>query len=219
MRRSTLNFEPADSNSALPALVSRVHSVKCDEPGNSPWAWRRVCVAAGAFPVNLSGFRRGQATPVVREDARLWAKVVEKRDGPQPDFGDFGVTYPRMPPKSRGTPDPNVRYTTEENWQVFVYPRVRQGNDDFLTLSQDLVNSPHWPVTELPRPGATSAFRSAPNACVRRREEALSVFRVAIDGVTEPACATHEASVPLREVFDVSTHQHRCLVGFLSCRT
>lgn len=106
MRRSTLNFEPADSNSALPALVSRVHSVKCDEPGNSPWAWRRVCVAAGAFPVNLSGFRRGQATPVVREDARLWAKVVEKRDGPQPDFGDFGVTYPECRPRAVGPRTP-----------------------------------------------------------------------------------------------------------------
>ncbi|MFE7427550.1 phosphoglycerate mutase family protein [Streptomyces sp. NPDC057545] len=31
--------------------------------------------------------------------------------------------------------------------------------------------------------------------------------------------ATHEAPVPLREMFEVSTHQHRCLVGSLSCRT
>ncbi|WP_370666114.1 helix-turn-helix domain-containing protein [Streptomyces sp. IBSBF 2507] len=31
--------------------------------------------------------------------------------------------------------------------------------------------------------------------------------------------ATHEAPMPLREVFDVSTHQRRCLVGSLSCRT
>ncbi|MFI9490970.1 hypothetical protein ACIG8K_05310 [Streptomyces halstedii] len=31
--------------------------------------------------------------------------------------------------------------------------------------------------------------------------------------------ATHEAPAPLREVFEVSTHQRRCLVGSLSCRT
>ncbi|MFD8390534.1 hypothetical protein ACFV2N_15325 [Streptomyces sp. NPDC059680] len=133
----------------------------------SPWPWRRLCVAAGAFPVNLTGFRRGQATPVVREDARLWGKVVEKWRGPQPDFGDFGVTYPRILPKSRGTPDPNMRYTTGADWQVFVYPRLRQGNDDFFTLSQDLVNSPHWPVT-----GAATSWGDARlHECAQRARQ------------------------------------------------
>ncbi|MFF8478747.1 hypothetical protein [Streptomyces sp. NPDC015414] len=112
----------------------------------SRWPWRHICVAAGAFPVNLSGFPRGTATPVAREDARLWQEVVEKWRGAQPDFGDFGVTAPRILPKSRGTPDPNMRYTTAAEWQVFVYPRLLTGNDDFFTLSQDLVNSPHWPA-------------------------------------------------------------------------
>ncbi|MFC7264139.1 beta family protein [Streptomyces lutosisoli] len=113
----------------------------------SRWPWRDVCVAAGAFPVNLTGFPRGVATAVVREDASLWQEVVERWRGPQPDFGDFGVMYPRMLPKSRGTPDPNMRYTKGTEWQVFVYPRLRTGNDDFFILSQDLVNSPHWPAT------------------------------------------------------------------------
>lgn len=113
----------------------------------SPWPWRHVCVAAGAFPVNLTGFPRGTATPVVRQDARLWREIIEKWRGPEPDFGDFGVTYPRILPKSRGTPDPNMRYTTATEWQVFVYPRLRPGNDDFFILSRDLVNSPYWPVT------------------------------------------------------------------------
>lgn len=31
--------------------------------------------------------------------------------------------------------------------------------------------------------------------------------------------ATHEAPAPLREMFEVSTHQRRSLVGSLSCRT
>lgn len=33
------------------------------------------------------------------------------------------------------------------------------------------------------------------------------------------AAATHEAPVPLREVFEVSTHRHRSLAGSPSCRT
>ncbi|MGW6902659.1 beta family protein [Streptomyces sp. NPDC054919] len=113
----------------------------------SQWRWRHECVAAGAFPANLSGFPRGQATPVVRHDLELWKRVARQRYGQPPDFGDFGVTHPRMPSQSRGTPDPNMRYTTPDTWQVFVYPRVRPGNDDFFTLSRDLVSSPHWPAT------------------------------------------------------------------------
>lgn len=131
----------------------------------SLWPWRRLCVASGAFPVNLTGFRRGGSTPVVREDARLWQAVVQKWSGREPEFGDFGVTYPRMLPKSRGTPDPNMRYTTAAEWQVFVYPRVRPGNDDFFTLSQDLVNSPHWPVT-----GAATSWGDARlQECAQRK--------------------------------------------------
>ncbi|WUC49447.1 beta family protein [Streptomyces sp. NBC_00554] len=131
----------------------------------SCWPWRRLCVAAGAFPVNLKGFERGRATPVVREDARLWQAVAEKWPGRQPEFGDFGVTYPRILPKSRGTPDPNMRYTTAAEWQVFVYPRVRPGNDDFFTLSQDLVNSPYWPLT-----GAATSWGDARlQECAQRK--------------------------------------------------
>ncbi|MFE5483390.1 hypothetical protein [Streptomyces sp. NPDC056527] len=111
------------------------------------WGWRHECVAAGAFPVNLTGFPRGRATPVTRRDAQLWRRVLDGYCGRSPDFGDFGVTHPRMPVNSRGTPDPNMRYTTPDAWQVFVYPRVRSGNDDFFLLSADLVDSPHWPAT------------------------------------------------------------------------
>ncbi|MFF4246950.1 beta family protein [Streptomyces sp. NPDC001822] len=113
----------------------------------SQWQWRHECVASGAFPANLTGFPHGRATPVVRQDLELWKRVAHHWHGQTPDFGDFGVTHPRMPAQSRGTPDPNMRYTTPDNWQVFVYPRVSPGNDDFFTLSRDLVSSPHWPAT------------------------------------------------------------------------
>lgn len=39
------------------------------------------CVASGAFPINLTGFPRGQATPVPREDARLWEQASDRWSG------------------------------------------------------------------------------------------------------------------------------------------
>lgn len=135
---------PVDSEGARDRLADRaVAALKALDS----WHWRHKCVAAGAFPVNLTGFTRGQATPVARRDAQLWRRVLNGYRGGSLDFGDFGVTHPRMPVKSRGTPDPNIRYTTPDDWQVFVYPRVRSGNDDFFVLSADLVDSPHWPAT------------------------------------------------------------------------
>ncbi|MEU6754919.1 hypothetical protein [Streptomyces sp. NPDC046685] len=52
-----------------------------------------------------------------------------------------------MPEASRGAPNPNMRYTAAEDWQVFVYPRVRSGHDDFFALSTDLDASSYWPAT------------------------------------------------------------------------
>ncbi|MDD9378890.1 beta family protein [Streptomyces sp. ZAF1911] len=135
---------PVDSSSTLDRVTGRaLLALKT----LSPWRWRRECVAAGAFPINLAGFQRGQVTPVLRRDAQFWSRVAHEHLGRCPDFGDFGVTHPRMPVKSRGTPDPNMRYTAGEEWQVFVYPRVRSGNDDFFRLSADLVESVYWPTT------------------------------------------------------------------------
>lgn len=153
---------PVDSSLACDRLADRALAAL---KALSPWRWRRECVAAGAFPVNLTGFPRGQATPVARRDAQLWRRVLSGCHGRSPDFGDFGVTHPWMPVKSRGTPDPNMRYTTPEDWQVFVYPRVRAGNDDFFTLSADLVDSQHWPAA-----GARTSWGDAQlKECATRR--------------------------------------------------
>ena len=47
----------------------------------------------------------------------------------------------------------------------------------------------------------------------------VSSFSVVTDRVRVSGPATHEAPVPSREVFEVSTHRHRSLIGSLSCRT
>lgn len=63
---------------------------------------------------------------------------------------------------------------------------------------------------------STSSSSDDIRACATH---SLSSFRVATDRVTGQRPATHEAPVPLREVFDVSTQQRRSLVGFPSCLT
>lgn len=147
-------------------LTSRVLDALKSLPGRP---WRSVCLASGAFPVNLTGFPRSRATPVVREDARLWLDITERWSGTPLDYGDFGVTHPGMPPRSRGRPDPNMRYTTGSDWQVFVYPRAKAGNDDFFDLSADLVSSPCWPAT-----GAATSWgdERLEDCAVRRRDKA-----------------------------------------------
>ncbi|MFF4098251.1 beta family protein [Streptomyces sp. NPDC001903] len=162
----------------------------------SPWGWRRECIAAGAFPANLTGFPRGRATPVARHDAQLWRRVLSGCRGRSPDFGDFGVTHPRMPAQSRGTPDPNMRYTTPDAWQVFVYPRVRSGNDDFFTLSADLVASPHWPAT-----GARTSWGDA-----RLNECALGRRSKAGGGTQWRAWATSHHLAVVTADLDASGH-------------
>ncbi|MFD6043267.1 hypothetical protein ACFWG7_18390 [Streptomyces koyangensis] len=126
------------------ALTSQVLEALTSLPARP---WRSVCLASGAFPLNLTGFPRSTATRVVREDARLWLDIAERWKGTRLDYGDFGVTHPRIPLRSRGTPHPNMRYTAGSDWQVFVYPKVKAGNDDFFDLSADLVSSPYWPAT------------------------------------------------------------------------
>ncbi|WP_405394190.1 beta family protein [Streptomyces gougerotii] len=127
------------------ALTPRVLEALTSPPGRP---WRSVCLASGAYPLNLAGFPRSRATPVARGDARLWRDIAERWRGTPPDHGDLGVTHLRVPPRSRGRPDPNMRYTTGSDWQVFVCPRGKAGNDDFFDLSADLVSSPpHWPTT------------------------------------------------------------------------
>ncbi|MFF8568996.1 hypothetical protein ACF06N_29065 [Streptomyces albidoflavus] len=154
------------TGSSRNALTAHVLEALKTLPGRP---WRSVCLASGAFPVNLTGFPRSTATRVVREDARLWLDIAERWSGTPLDYGDFGVTHPRIPLRSRGTPHPNMRYTTGSDWQVFVYPKVKAGNDDFFDLSADLVSSPYWPAT-----GAATSWgdERLEECAVRRRDKA-----------------------------------------------
>ncbi|MFE0131123.1 hypothetical protein ACFWY6_06015 [Streptomyces sp. NPDC059037] len=113
----------------------------------SPMPWHSVAIGAGAFPARLdrARFPRDHITPVPRLDATLWQKVATSYDRQLPDFADYGVTYPSAPKPGRAIPDPNLRYTVADSWQVYVCSRRQQGNDDFFSLCERLTASPHWP--------------------------------------------------------------------------
>ncbi|MGW7269765.1 beta family protein [Streptomyces sp. NPDC054864] len=122
----------------------------------SRFPWQNISVGAGAFPAQLdkARFPRGRITAVPRLDAGLWRRVTASQTNVLPDFADYGVTYPSAPRSGWGIPDPNLRYTVGNAWQVYVDRRRRQGsNDDFFSLCERLTTSRHWP-----RHGATTSW-------------------------------------------------------------
>ena len=108
--------------------------------------WRSVVLASGAFPPNITTFPRGvlQATP--RLDAELYGLVITKAPAIEPDFGDYGIHNPALPPDTGGyRPLPNIRYAADLNWQILREERARPGNESFYTVAQGITSSGFWP--------------------------------------------------------------------------
>lgn len=150
--------------------------------------------------------------------------------------GRFPVGWARMvrallPTRSRTTRRPTFASILREGL-CRCGPGPRSGWSDGSSVSRRAATTKGSSVTTSCRAwggrrwpgwrGATS--RSSPRACMPpvrgcRPPRSMSPFREATDRVTGRCPATHEAPVPLREVFDVSTHQPRSLVGSLSSLT
>jgi hypothetical protein len=106
--------------------------------------WRSVTISSGAFPLSISNLGLGQATSLHRYDALFFTTVTQANLPIQPDYGDYGINYPRMPiPVPRG-PKPNLRYTDGKVWQVYREDKILPGNESFYTLCSRVVNSAHW---------------------------------------------------------------------------
>ncbi|RMI37162.1 beta family protein [Streptomyces triticirhizae] len=128
--------------------------------------WRSAVVAAGAFPKSVRWMARGGPTRVHRWDAALWREVARESEGGQPHFGDYGVAHV-APSRGRRRPVPHIRYTVGEDWQVYVAEKRLPGNDDFFTISRDLLESEHWPAR-----GAATSWGDAQLARCARGERA-----------------------------------------------
>jgi hypothetical protein len=121
----------------------------------------------------------------------------------------------------------DLRFRADPAVRAFLFGQAaghlkRLGIDEPVTWepSPEWASGIPWPGTE-PADISAEEFRHSQHGHgaqhVRHRfqlHEAppLSLFSLATDRVTSEGCATHKAPVPLREVFDVSTHRRRSLV-------
>lgn len=107
--------------------------------------WRSVSVVSGAFPASISNLPTGGPTPIQRHDADLYDAILAAGPDTVPDYGDFGVAHPGMPTSVPRGPLPNLRYTSDREWQVDREQRILPGNQSFFTICQRVVASPYWP--------------------------------------------------------------------------
>lgn len=83
--------------------------------------WRTFAITAGAFPENLTKFCPGKVERTPRADWNLWQQIVATRALPRnPDFGDYAVQHPDLPPPVKGPrrASPSLRYTVDNYWLV-----------------------------------------------------------------------------------------------------
>ena len=112
---------------------------------NGPW--RSVTIAAGAFPSSIHTLPTSGATPIRRYDADLFSRVIANNPPLIPDFGDYGVRSPVRLSGGGGSPQPNLRYTTGLEWQVYREDRSSLGSGAIRALCGKVVGSSHWPAT------------------------------------------------------------------------
>ena len=113
---------------------------------NNSGPWRSVTVAAGAFPLSISTFLTGVATPVRRYDAELFDRIMAGRPPVSLDYGDYGIVHPRMMTGGGNIPRPNLRYASQREWQVYRETISSPPYALFYDICDKVVASGHWPV-------------------------------------------------------------------------
>lgn len=113
-------------------LINGIHSIS---------AWSRVFLASGAFPRNLAGVPTGGTGLLPRDDWKLWEETLALGLSRVPDFGDYAIQHPELPP-SGGRAIPQLRYTLHGDWRIrkgrMKDPR---GHAQFYDLCHDHVAS------------------------------------------------------------------------------
>jgi hypothetical protein len=102
--------------------------------------WRTVTLASGCFPDSISDLPYDTWIPVDRSDWLGWKAVADSRVANSerlPSYGDYGVRCGGIPQEIPNAPDPNIRYTSDE--EII----VRRGNDSagsVKSICHDLVH-------------------------------------------------------------------------------
>ncbi len=83
--------------------------------------WRTLTLASGAFPVDLTGFKRPGEYTLARLDWQGWLRVVRSAGRPlrRPSYGDYTIQHAiyREPPE-RPNFSASIRYTAQQYWVI-----------------------------------------------------------------------------------------------------
>lgn len=132
-----LDFGAISTEDAL-AVTSRLARFILPLLATAPW--RRLVVASGAFPVNLSEVTAFNFGEIPRFDRSLWAKSAAMDLNRKLDFGDYAVTHPALQVGAAFAAPPQLRYTADASWLVIKGRRTdRRGHAQFYDLCRELI--------------------------------------------------------------------------------
>ena len=109
--------------------------------------WRSFTLAAGGFPVDLTGVEAETVQRLARCDYGIWQTVVSRTLPRLPAFGDYAINHPSLSDIDPRTmrPSATIRYTADDIW-VIVKGRwvTRYGYEQFNAGSATLMTLPEW---------------------------------------------------------------------------
>jgi hypothetical protein len=100
-------------------------------------SWRHIVVLSGAFPPSLA-IETKQIVPIARADAALWRQAAATGGARRTlDFGDYGVTHPRMVAAGSYRSAPNVRYAHGDDWKAMKWTlRAEEGHSGMYSVAR-----------------------------------------------------------------------------------
>ena len=106
--------------------------------------WRNVVCAFAAFPEALGQVgAQGEVTQVSRSDALAYATLVDRDPERRPIFADYTVGNPYHA-DAAWSPVPTLRYAESDSWMVHRGITKQNSNQQYVRISQDLVNAPYY---------------------------------------------------------------------------
>lgn len=161
-----LRLSPQQVDVALD-LEYRANQLEVQQLGSSLMAtlpflndWRTVTLISGCFP-QTSPAQIGMWNPVARADWLGWLQVANTQitAGKRiPSYGDYGVRCGGTPVVIPNTPDPNLRYTDQQNILVRKGPK---SNGSLQAMCADLVGRAEYAGPAFSQGDALIAARAA----------------------------------------------------------
>jgi hypothetical protein len=112
--------------------------------------FRSFTVAAGAFPVDLSGVSPWTLGEHPRDDAALYNRLRARPAKRTIDFGDYAIAHPLLSPGPPFAPPPQLRYTVSDRWLSLKSKRNDpRGNNQFYDVCVTIAAHPDFAGADL----------------------------------------------------------------------